>query len=108
MTEQELKLIKSELKAFLDDELRLTALPAKRKKQLLGFYLIADRLPQDGDWSERELNGVLNSLHTYGDPATIRRVLFDIGVLDRDAYGTHYTVRADRPGLEEFLRRGLN
>lgn len=108
MTEQELQMIRSELRAFLDDGLRLTSMPAKRKKQLLGLYLIADRIPADGEWSERELNGFLNSMHTYGDPATIRRELYDLGVLDRDAYGKRYTVRADRPGLEEFLRRGLN
>ena len=75
MNEQELNMIKSELRAFLDEELNLTAMPAKRKKQLLGLYLIADRLPADGEWTERELNGVLNSMHAFGDPATIRRVL---------------------------------
>ena len=108
MNEQELNMIKSELRAFLDEELNLTAMPAKRKKQLLGLYLIADRLPADGEWTERELNGVLNSMHAFGDPATIRRELIDLGVLDREAYCTRYTVRGDRPELAEFLRRGLN
>ena len=108
MTDQERKLIVSELKSFLDEDMRLTGLPAKRKKQMLGLYLIADQLPTDGEWSERELNAVLNTLHTFGDPAMIRRELFELGWLDRDPYGRRYTVRPDRPGFEEFVARGLN
>ena len=108
MTEQEEKLIRSELKSFLDDEMRLTAMPAKRRKQLLGLFLIADRLPEDGEWTERELNALLNTMHTFGDPAMIRRELFELGWLDRDLYGKRYTVRPDRPGFDEFVTRGLN
>lgn len=107
MTEAEEKLIRAELRSFLDEDLRLTAMPAKRKKQLLGLYLIADSLPADGEWTERELNETLLALHTFGDPVTIRRELIDLGVLERDAYGRHYAVK-EKPGLEEFLRRGLN
>lgn len=107
MTESEEKLIRTELRSFLDEAMRLTAMPAKRKKQLLGLYLIADRLPADGEWTERELNEALLALHTFGDPATIRRTLIDLSVLERDAYGRRYTVK-EKPCLEEFLRRGLN
>ena len=55
MTESERQLIQKELKAFLDGEERVTALPAKRKKQMLAYYWIASRLPKDGVWNEREL-----------------------------------------------------
>ena len=107
MTEAEEKLIRTELRSFLDEDMRLTAMPAKRKRQMLGLYLIADSLPADGEWTERELNETLLALHTFGDPVTIRRELVDLGVLERDAYGRRYAVK-EKPGLEEFLRRGLN
>ena len=108
MTESEAKRICTELHAFLDDEMRLTAMPAKRKKQLLGLYWIADRLPKDGEWTERALNLTLNALHTFGDPALIRRELVDLGVLARDPYGKRYVVRSDGPSFAEFLSRGLH
>ena len=107
MTESERQLIQRELKAFLDGEERVTALPAKRKKQMLAYYWIASRLPMDGVWNERELSAVLNGLHTFGDPAVIRRTLFDLGVLDRDPRGTRYTLLSPFPSLEEFLSRGI-
>ena len=108
MTESERQCIQKELRAFLDEGERVTALPAKRRKQLLAYYWIASQLPQDGVWNERELNAVLNGLHTFGDPAVIRRTLFDLGVLDRDPFGTRYTLLSPFPTLDEFLSRGIN
>lgn len=107
MTESDQQRVFQELKAFFDDEKRLTVLPAKRKKQLMGFWWIASQLSEDGVWNERELNAVLNNLHTFGDPALIRRTLVDLGVLDRDPFGTRYTLRLPLPSLSEFLTRGL-
>lgn len=99
--------IERELKAFLDDEGRVTALPAKRKKQMLAYFWIANRLPEDGVWNERALNAALNDLHTFGDPAIIRRTLVDLGVLDRDPFGTRYTLVLPLPSLDAFLSRAL-
>lgn len=99
--------IERELKAFLDDEGRVTALPAKRKKQMLAYFWIANRLPEDGVWNERALNAALNDLHTFGDPAIIRRTLVDLGVLDRDPRGTRYTLVLPLPPLDAFLSRAL-
>ena len=107
MTESERQQVFRELKAFLDGEKRLISLPAKRKKQLMGIFWIASQLPEDGVWNERELNDALNALHTFGDPALIRRTLVDLGVLDRDPFGTRYTLRLPLPSLSEFLSRGL-
>ena len=108
MTEAEEKRIRAELRAFLDEEMRLTAMPAKRKKQLFALYWIANKLPADDEWTERELNRTLNALHTFGDPAWIRRELVDLGILERDPYGKRYAVRSDRPHFEAFLSRGMH
>lgn len=107
MTETEQQLIQKELKAFIDADGRVTALPARFKKQLMAYYWIASQLKEDGAWNERELNAVLNGLHTFGDPAVIRRTLFDLGVLDRDPRGTRYTLLSPFPSLDEFLSRGI-
>ena len=107
MTDAERTQIEKELKAFIDGDGRVTCLPAKFKKQLMAYYWIASQLKEDGVWNERELNAVLNGLHTFGDPAVIRRTLFDLGVLDRDPRGTRYTVITPFPTLDEFLNRGM-
>ena len=107
MTENERLTIQRELKAFLDDEGRVTALPAKHKRQLMAYYWIATALPEGCVWNERELNGVLNGLYTFGDPAVIRRTLVDFGVLERDPYGTRYTLILPLPTLTDFLARSI-
>ena len=64
--------------------------PAKRPGQdLLLSYLIAKFEP-GREYTEREVNGLLNQWHTYEDPATLRRILYDARLLDRTPDGARY------------------
>lgn len=95
------------LKAFLDQEGRLTGLPSRRRKQLAAFLYLAGQLPEGQIWKEKEINELLDSLCTFHDPATLRRELFDHGLLERERDGSSYR-RADHlPLPEEFEQRWL-
>lgn len=94
-----------ELAGCLDAEGRLTMLPSKRRKKLLALAYLAEKIPPEGVYSEREFNRLLNTLHTFGDPATLRRELFDFYQIDRAQDGSEYRVNPERPGAEELLEQ---
>lgn len=82
-----------ELRRLFDEEGRLTRWPAKLKKRLIALDWFAQHFHFDREYSEPEVNGLLNRLHTFGDWAILRRELFDRGYLDRDPDGTRYRRR---------------
>ena len=49
------------------------------------------------DYSERELGEVLRAWHTFDDPATLRRELYDGFFLDRDPQGRVYRLAEPQP-----------
>ena len=86
------------LNNFLDGEGRLVKLPSKRPMKLEALRYLAGKFQSDREYTEREVNELLQGWHTFGDPATLRRELYDGRFLDRDPYGRSY--RLD----EGFLR----
>lgn len=95
----------NELKGCLSPDGKLTRLPARRRKKLAALIWLAEQIPPEGRYTEREFNEVLNRLHTFGDPATLRRELYDFYLIDRNADGTDYRVNPERPSLEELTER---
>ena len=78
------------LRRFLDAAGRVTMWPAKRQSQdLLLSYLIS-KFEHGREYAEREVNGLLNQWHSYKDPATLRRALYDAQLLDRTPDGARY------------------
>lgn len=94
-----------EINGYLDSEGRLTQLPVKRKKKILALSWLADRIPPDGVYSERDFNALLNTLHTFGDPATLRRELYDFCQINRNPDGSGYALNPDRPSAEALIER---
>ncbi|MBQ8410726.1 MAG: DUF2087 domain-containing protein [Ruminiclostridium sp.] len=90
------------LKSFLDNEGRLTAYPSKRKMKLYALIYIAGKIEKGRTYTEKEINSVLNSLHTFNDPATLRRELYTHRFLDRDSYGKEYRMEEHQPAIEEL------
>ena len=84
-----------EIKSFLDEDGMVTGVPAKRKRQLIALCYIAEKLPEGELGNEKEVNALLNSCHTFGDPAWIRREFVEFGILKRDPYGRRYETAAD-------------
>ena len=83
---------------FLDPEGRLVKFPAKRPMQTEALAYLAGKFLPDREYAEREVNELLLEWHTFGDPATLRRELYDRRFLDRDPYGRSYRLS------EDFLR----
>jgi len=79
---------------YIDLNGMLTAMPTGKGSaetyQLALDYLL-EAFEGGRDYTEREVNEVLRSRHTFNDPALLRRDLVDRGSLARDPSGTKYT-----------------
>ena len=82
--------VSEKLSHYLDAEGRLKGWPSKRSDQRQALDYLAARLPAGVEWSERELNELLKSLHTFGDWALLRRDLYEVRLLDRSLDGRRY------------------
>ncbi|GAB1544568.1 DUF2087 domain-containing protein [Scytonema sp. NUACC21] len=75
-----------DLKRYLDEEGRVKLWPSKRNRakfqQLILEYL-ASQFELSRIYTEKEVNQLLNRYHTFGDPALLRRELFERGLVDR-------------------------
>lgn len=92
--------LKARLRNFLDAQGRLTGFPAKRKMRMYALLYLAMRFEADRVYTERDVNELLQLWHTFGDPATLRREMFDAHFLDRSPDGREYRLSPDRPTPE--------
>ena len=54
----------------------------------MALSYLADRIPEDTAYTEKEFNEFLNTLHTFGDPVTLRRELYDYFLINKENDGT--------------------
>ena len=85
------------LRNFLDRDEKLTAFPAKRKMKIYCLFYLAQKFEEKKDYTEQEINNVLLDWHTFADPATLRRELYDYGFLDRSRDGKIYRLAEKQP-----------
>lgn len=71
------------LRAFLDSDGRLTAIPTKIRKRLVVLDHLAQQFEPGEKYDEIEVNNVLRAFHP--DVAALRRYLVEEGFLDRTA-----------------------
>jgi len=90
------------LRNFLDVNGKLTAFPAKRKMKIYCLFYLAQKFESNKDYTEQEINNVLLDWHTFADPATLRRELYDYGFLDRSRDGKIYRLSEKQPIPEEL------
>ena len=90
------------LRNFLDANGKLMAFPAKRKMKLYALLYLSQKIPADTDFTEWEINDILLDWHTFADPATLRRELYDYGFLDRHRDGKVYRLAEKQPAPEEL------
>ena len=91
------------IKHFLDEQGRLKAFPAKRKMKICVLFYLAAHFDPGTAYSEREVNELLLQWHTFGDPATLRRELFDYGFLNRTPDGRSYRLAPVQPTPDELI-----
>lgn len=87
-----------ELSPYLDGEGRLKAWPSRKKRsaQLQALARLAAQFEPCRDYTEAEVNEILNRHHTFGDWALLRRELFELGLLHRTPDVRRYCVPAPK------------
>ena len=85
------------LKNFLNESGKLTAFPAKRKMKIYALLYLAQKFEPNRDYAEREINDIQLDWHTFADPATLRRELYDYRFLDRSPDGKIYQLALQLP-----------
>ena len=90
------------LRNFLDTNGTLTAFPAKRKMKIYCLFYLAQKFESEKDYTEQEINNVLLDWHTFADPATLRRELYDYRFLDRSRDGKVYRLAEKQPTASDF------
>ena len=93
------------IKGYIDVDGRVTQMPSKRKKKIYVLSYLADRIPEEQEFTEQEFSELLNRLHTFGDAATLRREMYDYFLINRDQDGSLYTVNRDRLSAEELVEK---
>lgn len=78
------------LERFLDEEGKIKQLPAKKEARHIVLAYLAEKFETDRDYSEKEVNAVIDSWHTFGDYFLLRRELIDSGLMRRERDGSRY------------------
>ena len=90
------------LRHFLNETGKLTVFPAKRKMKIYCLIYLAQKFEPEKDYSEQEINDILLDWHTFADPATLRREMYDYHFLDRSRDGMVYHLAKKQPTPEEL------
>lgn len=90
------------IKNFLDSENRLIAFPAKRKMKLYVLVYLSTKFEKGVKYTEKEFNNILNQWHTFGDPATLRRELYNLMFVGREPSGKSYWLEEVQPTIEDL------
>ena len=80
------------LKGYLNEEGKFDRMPGKRQKKKLAVMLqyLAQQFEAGKQYTEMEVNEVLNKHHSFKDPATLRRLMFTSGLINRTLDGKSY------------------
>jgi predicted transcriptional regulator len=71
------------LKNYVDENERLTVIPASRKKLMVVLRWLTDKFEVGREYSEKEVNEIINRHHE--DHATLRREMISFKLMKRDS-----------------------
>ena len=77
---------------FLDDKGRIKAIPSPNRTKIPVLSYIAGKFDCDRDYTEKEVNGIIDEWHTFEDHFLVRRLLIDHGFLGRKQDCSSYWV----------------
>ena len=97
----------SQLMPFCDANGRLTALPAKHKKKLMALWYLAWKIETGRQYTEQEINDLLDEWTLFHDAATLRRELYNKHLLNRTTDCTSYWRAEDIPPLTTFMAQHI-
>jgi hypothetical protein len=89
-----------------DAEGRLVRLHAKLSVQQMAVWALWTHFASKRSYTEKEVNALLNAHHTFGDPASLRREMVEMGLLGRLDDCSRYWKEAKRPtaDVQAFLK----
>ena len=84
--------------AFLDDNGRIKAWPAKNSKKQAVLQYLSEKFETGRYYTEKEINAEIDRQHTFGDYFLLRRGMIEAGFLKRTLNCSAYW----RPQLSEY------
>lgn len=78
------------LQKLLNEAGQVTRWPTKPQEKTLVIEYLASKFPLEADYSEKDVNELLKTWHTFSDWAMLRRELFERGFLAREKNGSTY------------------
>lgn len=92
MTNFQSQPIDKALTGYLNEANQFTRLPGKKQKRKLDLMIdfLASLFAPEVIYSEHQVNEILNKVHSFNDPATLRRLLIGTGRLGRSVDGREY------------------
>ena len=83
-----------------DAEKRLVRLHVKLSVRQMTVWALWTQFAAHRIYTEKEVNAILNVHHTFGDPATLRRELVNMKLLDRKPDCSEYWKQPRRPDAD--------
>jgi hypothetical protein len=71
------------IQAFLDDAGKVTRWPKKKAEKLAVLEYLQGKIPRSTEFTEREINTLLDEWHLFHDFALLRRELYNNFLIDR-------------------------
>ncbi len=89
--------LQNSLKGYINESGKFDRFPGKRQKikQALMLQHLAAKFDVGKNYTEKEVNDILNQHHTFNDPATLRRLMFGSGLINRTLDGKDYWLTAE-------------
>ena len=78
------------VKNYLNEEGKVTFWPSKHKKKEAVLLYLAAKFECGRDYTEKEINEIIDAWHTFGDYFLLRRELVDHKLLSRTPNGARY------------------
>jgi len=82
----------SNIAVFLDEAGRITQIPKPTRTKIPILAYLASKFEQERVYSEKEVNNLIDTWHTFGDYFILRRLLIDYKFLGRTPNGAEYWV----------------
>ena len=86
----------TKIAVFLDSDGRIKQLPVPNRTKVPVLAYLAEKFDAGRDYTEKEVNAIIDTWHTFGDYFLMRRSLIDYAFLMRVPDGSRYWVNEEK------------
>lgn len=97
----------TQIDSFLDTNGRLTSFPTKYKKKLIALWYLSEKIEKNKNYSEQEINDILNEWTLFRDAAMLRRELYNKMLINRTQDCKKYWKEDKSLTLNEFVENNI-